>query len=330
MRAIVVPEFGSAEVLTLQEVDEPAPGDQDLLIEVHAGGLNPIDFKMRRGALAKGRPRPIILGFDVSGTVRGLGRAVSGFQVGDQVYASPSLARNGANAEFVCVDARTAAPKPKSLDHLAAGALPLVTLTAWEALVIRARAQRGETVLIHAGGGGVGHVAIQIAKWLGCRVLTTASQPESLELSRQSGADVVINYRETDFVERVKQETGGRGCPVVFDTVGGETFDRSLDCVAVDGRIITCVGAASDKIPSKLFRLSATLYFEFMGAVGIYSVRQESHGEILRAAAALIDEGKLRPHVSRVLGLETVAEGHRLLESGHVTGKLVVRVRAEG
>ena len=113
MRAIVVPEFGSAEVLTLQEVDEPVPGDLDLLIEVHAGSLNPIDFKMRRGALAKGRPRPIILGFDVSGTVRGLGRAVSGFQVGDQVYASPSLARNGANAEFVCVDARTAAPKPK-------------------------------------------------------------------------------------------------------------------------------------------------------------------------------------------------------------------------
>src|SRR5258705_12031569 len=117
MRGIVVPEFGPAEVLKLQDVPDPVPGDQDLLIEVHAGGLNPIDFKVRRGALAKGRARPIILGFDVSGIVRGMGRSVSGFRVGDEVYAAPSLARNGANAEFVCVDARTTALKPKSLDH---------------------------------------------------------------------------------------------------------------------------------------------------------------------------------------------------------------------
>jgi NADPH2:quinone reductase len=327
MRAMVVPDFGPPEVLRLQDVPEPTPGDEDLLIEVHAGGLNPIDFKMRRGALAKGRPRPITLGFDVSGVVRELGRSVRGFQAGDEVYASPSLARNGANAELVCVDARTAALKPRALDHVGAGALPLVTLTAWEALVFRAKAQPGEAVLIHAGGGGVGHVAIQIANWIGCRVLTTASRPETIALSRQAGADVIINYRESDFVERVKAETAGRGCPVVFDTVGGETFDRSLDCVAVEGRVVTCVGSASDKIPAKLFRLSATLFFEFMGAVGIYGVRQESHGEILRAAAGLVEQGKLRPHVSQVLGLDEVAAGHRLLESGHVTGKLVVRVR---
>lgn len=327
MRAVALTEFGEASVLTAHDLPAPTPGEHDLLIEVHACGLNPIDFKVRRGALAKGRPMPIILGFDVSGVVRGMGSAVNGFRVGDEVYAAPSLVRNGANAEFVCVDARTVALKPKSLDHVHAATLPLVTITAWEALLQRARIQRGETVLVHAGGGGVGHVAIQLAKLHGCRVLTTASSAESLALCKELGADVVINYRETDFVERVKQETGGRGCQVVFDTVGGETFDRSLDCVAADGRLITCVGTPSEKIAAKLFRLNATLIFEFMGAVGVYGVRPESHGEILRAAAKLVDEGKLKPHVSRVLAFEEIAEGHRLLEAGHVTGKLVVKVK---
>lgn len=327
MRAIVVPEFGSAEVLKLQDVPAPKPGEHDLLVEVHACGLNPIDYKVRRGALAKGRAMPIILGFDVSGVVREMGNAVTGFRVGNEVYAAPSLVRNGANAELVCVDARTAAVKPKSLDHVQAAALPLVTITSWEALLLRARVQTGEAVLIHAGGGGVGHVAIQLAKLHGCRVLTTASQPESIELCRKLGADVVINYRGEDFVERVKRETGGRGCPVVFDTVGGETFDKSLDCVSVDGRLITCVGTPSIQIPQRLFRLSATLFFEFMGAPGVFGVRLESHGEILRAAASLVDQGKLKPHVSRVLRLEEATEGHRLLEAGHVAGKLVVQVK---
>ncbi len=327
MRAMVVPAFGGAEVLKEQAMPVPTPGEWDLLIEVHAAGLNPIDFKVRRGALAKDRKLPIILGFDVSGVVRELGKSVTGFQVGDEVDAAPSLVRNGSNAEFVCVDARTAGPKPRSLDHVQAAALPLVTITAWEALMQRAQLQHGEAVLVHAGGGGVGHVAIQIAKLQGCPVYATASRPESLDLCRQLGADVAINYRETDFVERVKRETGGRGCPVVFDTVGGETFERSLDCVAPDGRLITCVGTPSEKVAPKLFRLNATLCCEFMGSVGIYGIRPESHGTILRAAAALVDERKLRPHVSRVLMLSELAEGHRLLEAGHVTGKLVVRSR---
>src|SRR5437773_18607 len=171
MRALVVPEFGLAEVLKLEDVPDPTPADHDLLIEVHACGLNPIDFKVRRGALTKGRELPIILGFDVSGVVRDIGKSVTGFKVGDEVYAAPALVRNGTNAEFACVDARTAALKPKTLDHVHAAALPLVTITAWEALLQRARIQSGETVLIHAGGGGVGHVAIQFARLHGCRVL---------------------------------------------------------------------------------------------------------------------------------------------------------------
>ena len=324
---MVITKFGPPDVLQLQQIPQPQPGPADLLIEVHAAALNPIDFKIRLGAFGKGRKFPFPPGYDVSGVVREMGPDVRGFDIGDAVYASPSLVRDGADAEFVCVDARTAAHKPTTLDHLQAAALPLVTLTAWEALLLRARIQRGEAVLIHAGGGGVGHVAVQLAKHHGCRVLTTASRDESINLCRRIGADVIINYAKEDFVERVKQETNGHGCPVILDAVGGQVFDRSLDCVAVDGRLITCVGTPSPEIAQKLFRKSATLYFEFMGAPTVYGVRLESQGEILRAAAKLVDEGKLKPHVSRVLALEELAEGHRLQESEHVTGKLVVRVK---
>lgn len=327
MRAIVVTEFGGPEVLRAQEMPVPVPGKHDLLVEVHASSVNPIDFKIRKGAFAKNRQLPIILGFDVSGVVRGMGEKVEGFREGDEVYSSPSLIRNGANAEFMCVDARLTALKPKSLNHVDAAALPLVTLTAWEALLKRARMEAGQTVLIHAGGGGVGHIAIQLAKLNHARVITTASSRDALALCHKCGADVVINYREQDFVERVKQEAGGRGCQVVFDTVGGETFDRSLDCVAVDGHVVTCVGMPSDKIPQKLFRLNATLHFEFKGAPGVYGVRPESHGEILRAAALLVEQGQLKPHVSRVFELEELAEAHRQIETARTVGKIVVRVK---
>jgi NADPH2:quinone reductase len=326
MRALALEDFGPPEVLKVCDVPKPEPGEHDLLIQVHASALNPVDFKVRKGALAKGRPKPIILGFDVSGVVREMGKSVRNFRAGDEVYASPSLVRNGANAEYVCVDARTAALKPRTLDHVESAALPLVTITSWEALVYRAKAASGEVILIHAGGGGVGHVAIQLAKHLGLTVHATASRPESIELCKKAGADSVVNYKEEDFVAHVKQASGGRGFPLIFDTVGGETFDRSLDCLAPDGRLITCVGTPSEHIAQKMFRLSATLIFEFMGAPGVYGVRLEEHGRILAEAASLVDQGKLRPQVSRVLGLEEVPEGHRLLEAGHVTGKLGIRV----
>src|SRR2546425_807033 len=327
MRAMVVTQFGGPEVLKLQEMPQPRSGPEDLLIEVHAAGVNPVDSKICRGAFREGRALPFIPGYDVSGVVRGMGSAVRDFKIGDAVYASPSIVRNGADAEYVCVDARTAAAKPASLDHVQSAALPLVALTVWEAMLLRAQIRNGETMLIHAGGGGVGHVAIQLAKLHGCRVLTTASRDASIELCQRLGADVVINYSEEDFVKRVEQETEGRGCPIVFDAVGGQTFDRSLDCVAVNGRLITVVGTPSPEIPRKLFRKNATLYFEFMGAPTVYGVRPESQGEILCAAADLVDAGRLKPHVSRVISLEELPEGHRLQEAGHVTGKIVVRVK---
>src|SRR6266700_453031 len=328
MRAMVVTQFGAPEVLKLQEMPQPRPGPEDLLIEVHAAGVNPVDFKICRGAFREGRTVPFVPGYDVSGLVREMGPAVRDFKIGDPVYASPSIIRNGADAEYVCVDARTAAHKPVSLDHVQSAALPLVALTAWEAMLLRAQIRNGETILIHAGGGGVGHIAIQLAKLQGCCVLTTASRDESIELCHRLGADAVINYAKEDFVQRVQRETDGRGCPIVFDAVGGQTFDRSLDCVAVNGRLITIVGTPSPEIPRKLFRKNATLHFEFVGAPTVYGVRPESQGKTLRAVAKLVDKGQLKPHVSRVFALEELAEAHRLMESGHVTGKTVVRIKA--
>src|SRR3989442_6197338 len=210
MRAMVATRFGPPEVLKLQERPEPRPGPEDLLIEFNAAGVNRVDFKICRGTFREARTVPFIPGYDVSGLVREMGPTVRGFKSDDAVYASPSIIRNGADAEYVCVDARTAAHKPASLDHIQSAALPLVTLTAWEALLLRAQIQKGETVLIHAGGGGVGHIAIQLGKLHGCRVLTTASRDKSIRLCRRLGAEAVINHSEEDLVRSVGRETDSR------------------------------------------------------------------------------------------------------------------------
>ncbi|MCE9589422.1 MAG: zinc-dependent alcohol dehydrogenase family protein [Planctomycetes bacterium] len=326
MKAMLLTKFGGPEVLQPGELPEPVPGEHDLLVEVHACSINPVDFKMRRGAFGKGRTLPYALGFDVSGVVRAVGVSVKAFKVGDEVYASPTFTRHGANAELVCVDARTAALKPANLDYVQAAALPLVTLSAWESLYDRGRIEAGQTVLIHAGGGGVGHIAIQLARLRGCRVLTTAGRPESIGLCRSLGADVVINYHEEDFAQRVMRETSGRGCDAILDCVGFETLDKSLPCVAPNGQVMTVVGGAAGAL-RELFVRNATLHCVFMAAPTLYGINPERQGRTLAAAARLVESGKLRVHVGRVLGLAELPEAHRLIESGHTTGKIVLRVK---
>ena len=216
MRAIIMKEFGGIDVLQLAQMPQPTAGPGDLLVRVHAAALNPVDTKIRKG-LHGPKNFPLIPGYDVSGIVSELGEDVDGFAVGDEVYASPSLARQGAHAEYVVLDSRTAAHKPGTLSHEQAAALPLATLTAWEAMFERANLQDGETIIISAGAGGVGHIAVQLARARECRVITTASADESIALARQCGAQVVINYKTEDVVERVMEETGDAGCPVVFE-----------------------------------------------------------------------------------------------------------------
>ncbi|HET9959332.1 MAG TPA: zinc-binding dehydrogenase [Polyangiaceae bacterium] len=326
MRAVVMLEHGGPEVLKLSEQPAPEPGEFDLLVEVHATSVNPVDAKVRRAGA--GRKFPLILGYDVSGTVVACGARVVGFAPGDEVYGCPSLFGNGANAELVLLDARSAAKKPNSLDHATAACLPLVSLTAWEALHERARIEPGETILVHAGGGGVGHIAVQLARLHGCKVLTTAGRPESIAFcSEELGADEVIDYSSNDFVARVSELTHGKGLRCVFDTVGGEVFERSIECVAPCGQLVTILDSKPGARASALLYRSITVHYEFMGARVAYGEHPERQGAILAGIASLVDRGLLRPHVSDRFALESVADGHRQIETGHTLGKVAIAVR---
>lgn len=326
MRAIVIHEHGGPDVLKAEDRPEPELRDTDVLVEVHATSVNPVDTKVRQRS--GNRQFPIILGYDVSGVVVKCGPRAGAWQVGDEIFASPNLFRNGANAEYVAIDGRSAARKPRSLGHVEAAVLPLVSQTAWEALHLRARIQPGQTVLIHAGAGGVGHIAVQLARLHGCRVVTTAGRPESIAFCRDVlKADEVIDYRSTSVVERVMEMTSGKGLPVVIDTVGGDVFTQSIDCAAVNGQVVTILGSSTaDRGPSLLYR-SLTIHYEFMGIPTAYEIEPERPGQILTGIAQLVDAGFLRPKVSHVFPLDRVAEGHRQVETGRTIGKVAIVVR---
>jgi NADPH2:quinone reductase len=227
----------------------------------------------------------------------------------------------------VLLDARAAARPPASVDDATAAALPLVSLTAWEALHDRARLRAGQTVLIHAGAGGVGHVAVQLARLAGCRVLTTASRPPSIAFCRDVlGADEVIDYSQTDFAARAREISGGRGVDVVLDTVGDETFRRSIECVAPGGQLVTVLASTpGDRAPLLLYR-SITVHYEFMGARVASDLEPGRQGAILSSIANLVDRALLRPHVSALFPLDRLAEAHRQIETGHTIGKVAVAV----
>jgi NADPH2:quinone reductase len=328
MRAMVCHRHGGPEVLEPADLPAPTPAPHDLLVAVHATSVNPVDTKIRRGVSVP-RPFPLVLGFDVSGVVVACGPAVTGWAPGDEVVGCAHLFGRGANAELALLDARAAAAKPSTVDHGTAAALPLVGLTAWEALHDRARIRGGETILVHAGAGGVGHVAVQLARLHGCRVLTTAGRPESIAFCRERlGADEVIDYRTTDFAERVRALTDGRGLRVVVDTVGDDTFRRSVACVAPGGQLVTILGASpGDEAPKLLYR-SITVHYEFMGAHVAHQLDPAAQGRALAGMAALVDRGLLVPHVSMRLPLARVADGHAQVETGRTIGKVVVDVDA--
>lgn len=326
MRAMVMTDFGGPEVLQLKQVADPVPGERDLLIEVRACATNPVDCKTRMAPRWGDRKPPMILGFDVAGIVRGKGAKVQGFEIGDEVYASPSLVRDGANAELVCVDERTAAIKPRSVDFAHAAALPVAALTAWESLFMHGRMQQGETVLVHAGAGGVGHIAVQLARIHGCKVITTAGRPESIALCKTLGADHVIDYRTEDLARRVQELTSARGCDVILDAVGGEVFSKSLPLLAVYGRIVSIVPGVPTDALNALFAKSASAHFEFVGASTMWGVGPERQGRILREIAALVDAGRLKVHISQRYKLEQLPEAHRQQQSQRTLGKIVMDV----
>ncbi|MBE9128040.1 MULTISPECIES: zinc-dependent alcohol dehydrogenase family protein [unclassified Coleofasciculus] len=333
MKAVLMTTPGEPEVLQLQDVPEPEiHNDTEILVRLHAAGINPIDTKLRHRGTFYPDQMPAILGCDGAGVVEAVGSAVQGFQVGDEVYfcaGGLGKAGTGNYAEWAVVEERLVAHKPKSVSFTEAAAAPLVLITAWEALYDRGRLAAGQRVLIHAGAGGVGHVAIQLAKIKGAEVCTTVGSQEKARLVRQLGADYPILYKQTDFVQEALDWTGGEGVDLAFDTVGGKTFFDSCGAVRVYGDLVTLLEPDSSQGNLKIARsrnLRISLELMLTPLLQDIVAAQQHQGEILQQCANFMDEGKLKIHLSQTLPLKDAATAHTAIESGSTTGKIVLEI----
>ncbi|MEV5746793.1 NADP-dependent oxidoreductase [Actinoallomurus sp. NPDC052308] len=309
MRAIVQEAPGGPEVLRLAEVERPEPGLLEILVRVHAAGVNPTDWKSRaRGGSMTGvaLPRP---GFDVSGVVEAVGRGVTLYEPGDEVFGMPRFPHPaGAYAEYVTAPARHFARKPARIDHVHAAALPLAALTAWQGLVDTARVRAGQRVLVHAAAGGVGHLAVQIAKARGAYVIGTASEAKH-EFVRGLGADEVVDYTKVDFADVV------RDVDVVLDAVGGDYGLRSLRTLRDGGVLVSFLPPADDVLAAAGKR----------GIRAGWTLVETDHAG-MKEIAALVEEGRLRAEIDSVFPLEEAAKAHEHGETGRTTGKIVLTV----
>ncbi|KEF02739.1 MULTISPECIES: NADP-dependent oxidoreductase [Streptomyces] len=308
MRVITQQTLGGPEVLSLVNAPEPRPLPTEVLVRVKAIGLNPLEARLRAGEFPLiGRP-PFVLGWDISGVVE---EAVTWrFRPGDEVFGMPLFPRAAsAYAEVVPAPALHLTRKPASLSHVEASALPVVGLTAWQGLVDLAGVGEGDRVLIHGGGGGVGHVAIQIAKALGAHVITTAGGSKR-EFVEGCGADEVIDYTAADFTEKI------RDVDVVLDTIGGDTAERSLEVLRPGGHLVTAVADEDSKLIAK---------YEAAG-MRFSGIAVDPDPVALRGLVALVEQGRLRVHVQETFPFERVADAHRVLDGGHLQGKLVLTV----
>ncbi|RAM53372.1 MAG: alcohol dehydrogenase [Hapalosiphonaceae cyanobacterium JJU2] len=330
MKAVLMTAPGNPEVLQLQDVTNPGVpvGETELLIHLRAAGVNPIDTKLRKRGTFYPDQMPAILGCDGAGVVEAVGAAVKNFNVGDEVYfCNGGLgAHQGNYAEYTTIDERFAAHKPKSVSFAVAAAAPLVLITAWEALYERGRLEPGDRVLIHAGAGGVGHVAIQLAKLKGADVCTTVGSEEKANFVKQLGADYPILYKQTDFVQAALDWTGGEGVDLAFDTVGGEIFHQTFPAVRMYGDIVTILEPNANTVWRTARNRNLRIGLELMlipMAEGMVEAQQHQ-AEILTECAKYIDAGKLKIHVSHELPLAEAAKAHQLIESGSTTGKIVL------
>lgn len=312
MRAISPSAWGSADLLREIEIARPTPGATEILVRVHAAGVNATDWKQREAGGLGLWGDPPILGYDVSGVIEEVGMGVTHLQPGDAVFGMPRFPHQGGTyAEYVAAPARQFARKPEGLDHVHAAALPLVGLTAWQALVETADIQPGQRVLIHAAAGGLGHVAVQVAKARGAYVIGTA-RAEKHDFVRSVGADEVVDYTAVDFAETV------RDVDVAFDSIGGEYAARSLRTLR-DGGVL--ISLASPFEPGEDVEVAAATHGIRTGFTLV-----EADGAGMQAIAELVDAGKLRVEVTTVLPLAQAAEAHRLGETGRTTGKIVLEV----
>jgi NADPH:quinone reductase-like Zn-dependent oxidoreductase len=308
MKAVRIHRYGGPEVLRFEEAPRPEPGRGEVLIRVHGAGVNPVDWKVREGYARDflKHALPLVPGWDVSGVVEAAGPGATRWKPGDELFSRPDIARDGAYAEFLVVRESEAARKPRSLDHLLAAAVPLAALTAWQALFDAAGLGPGQTVLIHAAAGGVGHFAVQLAKWKGARVIGTASGGNQSFL-RTLGADDTIDYTTTRFEEVV------RDADVVLDTMGGDTQQRSWKTLREGGILSTILAPPPEEAVPPGKRLGYTFV--------------QPNAEQLSEIATLIDAGKVRTVVETVLPLTEARSAQDRSQAGHVRGKIVLQVR---
>jgi NADPH2:quinone reductase len=328
MQAIVINEHGDSQVFEDLQLPNLTPRPGHVVIEVRATSVNPVDTKIRQGSEGTaGLTFPAVLHMDVAGVISSVGEGVDTFKVGDEVYgcAGGVVGIPGALAEQMEADANLIAIKPKSLSFGEAAALPLVSITAWEALVDRASIKPMDDVLIHGGTGGVGHIAIQLAKAMGARVTTTVSTDEKAQIARSLGADEVANYRSESPEQYSQRITDGKGFDTVFDTFGGEVLQNSLKAAKLKGHVISIIGYDTYDLTDMHFK-GLKLDLVFMPIQIIHNVEREKHGEILRRVAALVDRGQVKPLIDQRYPFTRQGAGaaHDRLESSKAIGKIVI------
>jgi NADPH:quinone reductase-like Zn-dependent oxidoreductase len=340
MKAVAFYAHGGSDVLKLADLADPTPSANGVRVRVKAVGLNHLDIFVRQGWPGLKLSLPHVLGADIAGVVDSVGAEVKDLKPGEEVVVNPGLSCGhcdrcllgednlcrwfqiigehswGGYAELAAVPRQNVLPKPKNLSFEQAACIPLTFLTAWTMLMRRALLKPGEMVLVHAAGSGVGSAAVQIAKLVGAKVIATASTEEKLKKARELGADHLINYAKSDFVEEVKRITQRRLVDVVFEHVGTATFEKSIACLPYGGRLVTC--GATTGYDAKL-----DLRVLFYKRISLLGSTMGSKGDLFRILQ-LVEEGRLKPVLDRVLPLEKAAEGHRLLENRAQFGNVVL------
>ncbi|WP_299874894.1 NADP-dependent oxidoreductase [uncultured Cocleimonas sp.] len=308
MKAVRIHEYGNRNVLAFEDAPMPSITSSEVLVKVVAASVNPVDWKIREGYLKEMVPysMPVTLGWDVSGVVTEVGFDVTRFSVGDSVYSRPDIKRNGTYAEYVAIQENEVALKPLTISHNEAASLPLAGITAWEALITTAQISAGQKVLIHAGSGGVGTLAVQIAKSRGAYVIATTSG-KNKALVESLGADEVIDYQTHNFAEVLSN------IDVVFDTLGGDIQESSWSVLKQDGILVSIVSPPSEEKAKELNVRSAFVFIE-------------PNAPILEELSKLVEQGKLRPVIGAEFALKDIVKAHTLSESGRTVGKIVLYV----
>jgi NADPH:quinone reductase-like Zn-dependent oxidoreductase len=341
MKAILIRKHGGYDVLEVADVPKPEAGPGQVLVEVRAAGMNHLDTWVRRGLPGVRLPLPMILGSDAAGVVAEVGEGVAGLERGERVFVAPGFScgrcdaclsgrdpickeyglfgehRDGTQAAYVALPATNVLSLPQSLSFEQGAAFPLVFLTAWHMLVGRAALIVGEEVLVHAGGSGVGTAAIQIAKLHGARVFATVGSAQKADRVRALGADEVIDYHKSDFLEEVRRLTDGRGVDVLVECIGKDVWDKSIRALARGGRLVTC-GATSG------YQGATDIRYVFSKGLSILGSSMGTRAELLKIAG-LVGDGKLKPVIDRVLPFERVADGHRAMAERTLFGKILLR-----